>query len=136
MEEIVGCGDFDDKKVICITPEICNIPKISINPEDFDYIDLQAGTDEKARDSDIKVELAYEIIDTFNVFEENTFTQEGGQSSRDTSLNIRHQNDQSQTPIKVEVDNQTEKDYLDYETLNLERDLNTNITQPLQRKGM
>ena len=136
MEEIVGCGDFDDEQVISITPEVCNIPKISRNPKGLDCFDLQVGTDDKARDSDIEGELAYGIIDTFNIYEENTCKQESEKSSRDTetSLIIRHQNDQ--TPIKVEVDNQTKKVYVDYRTLNLERDLNTNITQPLQRKGM
>ena len=194
MEWNIGISDFDDKKVIDIAPESCDISKISIHPKACDCVrnhikslDLQDGTDDKASikpdtcnilgyqpqnasnevhevysDLDIEVDLAYRIIDTFKVCEDVTFKQESENISQntETSLKIRHQNDHTQTPIKVEVDNQTfietdldytinntpiacskkyiplENDYVDYDTVNLKDDLTKNIAQQLQSKGM
>ena len=187
MEWSIGCDNFDDKKVIDIAPESCNIPKISLNPEDCDcvnnnktYLDLQDNTDDKAEYQpqnamdDIQIEhkvycdsynggdFAYRIIDTFNVYEEDSVKQEGQNIPQNTekSLKIRHQNDHTQTQIKVEVDNQVdiesdlvytknnqliacskkdislEKYDVDYNTVHLKDDLNKNIDEQLQNKGM
>ena len=189
MEELVGCVDFDYKKVIDIAPESCNIPKISVDPVNIkaDYLDLQVYTDDKAAaykcnpsgyqpqntidavqikhevhsDSDVEVDLAYRIIDTFNTYEENKFKQEDENMSQNTekSLKIRHLNDHTSTHIKVEVDDQTDietdldytmntsivcnkkdisldKDYVNYDNIKFKNDLNTNIAEQQQSKGM
>ena len=120
---------------------------------------------EVVSDSDIEVDLAYRVIDTFNVYKENTFKVEGENTPQNTesSLKIKQEYDHTQTTIKVEVDNQTdietgmdrldymmnnksvarskedislEKESVDYETLNLEDDWNKNIAEQLQSKGM
>ena len=101
-------------------------------------------------DSDIEVDLAYRIIDTFNVCEVKTFNQEDEQISPDTTLfKIGLQNNQKQTQLKVEVDNKAYmdnnidtfsfdkskiaciKENVDYENQNSEDDVNK-----LHSKGM
>ena len=181
MEESISSSNVDNKKVIDIAPELCNIPTISINPGiKMDYLDLQDGTDGRAgikpdncnpsgyqpqnaidevqikhevySDSDIKVDSAYSIIDTYNVYEEE---RENISQNTEKALKIRHQNDHTQTPIKVEVDNHSDKEMdLDYtmnnssiacrkndisvgkDTVNLKDELNQNSSQQLQSKGM
>ena len=61
-------------------------------------------------DSDIEVDLAYRIIDTFNDCEGESFKHEVEGISPDTktSLKKEFQYDHVQTQIKVEVDNNTD----------------------------
>ena len=100
--------------------------------------------------SDIEVDFAYRIIDTFNVCEVKTFKREGENTK--TLLKI------DQTQIKVEVGNQIDLDYhnnmtnnvnvcdkeknvmrkenVDYDNLNSEDDMNKQHFPQLQIKGM
>ena len=122
-------------------------------------IDVVQVKHEIDSDSDIEVDLAYRIIDTFNVCEVESFKQEGESISSDTetSLKIELPNDEKQTQIKVEGDNNTDilKD-LDYrednnlnacekkivimneneDYINIEDDVNKTPVQRLQIKGM
>ena len=105
---------------------------------------------ELVSDSDIEVDFAYRIIDTFNICEVKTFKREGEQILPDTkTLKI------DSTQIKVEVDNQSDLDYhmtnkvnvcsnektaprkenVDYDNRNLNDDVNKHVRH-LQSKGM
>ena len=122
-------------------------------------IDVVQVKHEIDSDSDIEVDLAYRIIDTFNVCEVESFKQEVESISSDTetSLKIELQNDEKQTQIKVEVDNKKDiledLDYREHNNLNvcdnnivimnenedcmnIEDDMNKTSVHRLQIKGM
>ena len=129
MEQMIGIGNLDDKKVTDIKLEICcgihNTSRISIAPEAIDFINnstecvsLKYDSDDKINietdvkkqlcnmsqseiddvkikqqvdsDSDVEVDLAYRVIDTFNKYEVKTFKQDDEEISTDceTSLKI------------------------------------------------
>ena len=120
------------KKVLEIKLELCsktcNNPKISIKPKAMDATSNNSTTHtikqsgdqpqntidgvqikhEIDSDSDIEVDLAYRIIDTFNVCEIKSFKREGESSLPETSLEIELQNDHRKTQFKVEVDTTTD----------------------------
>ena len=131
MEEMMCIGETDDTKVIEIKlglcSKTCNDPKIPIKPEAMDATITNSTTDtitqsgdqpqnafdrvqikhEIDSDSDIEVDLAYSIIDTFNVCEVKSFKREGASSLPETSPKVKLQNDHRKTQFKVEVDNKT-----------------------------
>ena len=100
-------------------------------------------------DSDIEVDLAYKIIDTFNVCELKTFKQECEKISlhTDTLLPIQRANNKP-TSLKVELDTITDLDYemtsdlnvlgknVHYDDLSLEDGVNKKPVHSMQSKGM
>ena len=117
--------DSDHKEVMNMQSEVyCEVynnPDILVNTETSDSasdnimqsldqpqntIDEVQIKHEVVSDSDIEVDLAYRIIDTFNVGEVKTFKLEGEKISpfTETSLKIEFQNDHKRTQSKVEVD--------------------------------
>ena len=181
----MGICDSDDKKVIkldiCYNPKISNKPEASEstihNKEGFkmhngfiaDNIkqswdqhetaidDVQIKT-EVDSNSDIEVDLAYRIIDTFNVCEVKTFKREDEMVSpeTETSLKIGPQYDHNEAQVKAEVDNKANLDYaltydlnicakdklafikenVDYENMNAVYDVNKRPVNLLEGKGM
>ena len=109
-------------------------------------------------DSDIEVDLAYKIIDTFNVCEVKSFKREGESSLPETSPKIELQNDHRKTQFKVKVDTTTdiaedlyykEDNHLnagdqgknvfvteDVDYVNIEDVVNNTPVHQLQNKGM
>ena len=181
----MGICDSDDKTVIKL--DICYNPKISSKPEasestihNKEGFNMQNGfvadnikqswdqhetaiddvqiKPEDDSDSDIEVDLAYRIIDTFNVCEVKTFKQEDEIISPDTetSLKIGSQNDHNEAQVKAEVENKANVDYaltydlnicskdklafikenVDYESMNSKYDVNKRPVNLLQDKGM
>ena len=161
---------IDIKPEVCC--EICNNSNIQVKPEVGDTtsnaeedLRLQNCSDDKTNivqsgdqpqnvtgevqikqvdsDSDIEVDLAYRIIDTFNVCDVKTFKQENETISSDTktSSEIGLQNDHNQTDLKVEADSNTAiVENLDYKISNdlngSEYDENKNPVYQLHSKGM
>ena len=181
----MGICDSDDKTVIKL--DICYNPKISRKPEasestihNKEGFKMQNGfvadnikqlwdqhetaiddvqiKPEVDSDSDIEVDLAYRIIDTFDVCEVKTFKQEDEIISPDTetSLKIGSQNDHNEAQVKAEVENKANVDYaltydlnicskvklafikenVDYERMNTKYDVNKRPVNLLQDKGM
>ena len=169
------------KKVIEIKLELCyktcNNPKIPMKPKAMDatinksttHTIKQSGDQpqntidgvqikhEIDSDSDIEVDLAYRIIDTFNVCEVKSFKREGESSLPETSSKIELQNEHMKTQFKVEVDTTTDiaEDLYYKEDNNLNagdkkksvfvtedmdyvniKDVNTTPVLQLQNKGM
>ena len=109
-------------------------------------------------DSDIEVDLAYRIIDTFNVCEVKSFKREGESSLPETSPKVKLQNDHRKNKFKVEVDTTTniaedlyyqEDNHLnsgdkeknvflteDVDYVNIEDVVNKSPVHQLQNKGM
>ena len=124
-----------------------------------DIIDVVQVKHEIDSDSDIEVDLAYRIIDTFNDCEAESFKQEGESISPDSETSLKNEvpYDHMQTQIKVEVDNNTDllEDLDDKEDINLnacdnkivivnenedymniEDEMNKTHDHPLEIKGM
>ena len=179
MEEILGICDSDDKKVIDIKLEqcydICNttvsmkteaidstsntrehvILQTNINikqpQKTIDEVQIKHGMD---HDSDIEVDLAYRIIDTYNICEVHPFQIDTKTILPDTkpALSIGQPNNK-QAQLKVEVDNKTDflyemtnvcsmekiafiKENVDYENLTVDDDVDKKPVPQLQKKGM
>ena len=164
-------GDYNDKKVINIEPEVyCEIynnPDILVKTETSDStsdnikqsVDQPQNTIDEVQikhevdsDSDIEVDLAYRVIDTFNVGDVKMFKQEGEKISSytETSLKIDFQNYHKHTQSKVEVDYEIANDLkvsdkeeivivkgnVDCENLTSKDDVNKKPVHQLQSKGM
>ena len=120
----------------------------------IDEVQIQHGMD---RDSDIEVDLAYKIIDTYNICEAHPFKidNENILPDTETSLSIGQPN-YKQAQLKVEVDYKTDflcettntlnvcniekiilkKENMDYENLNVGDDVDKKPVHQLQSKGM
>ena len=164
-------GDSDYKKGVNnmepeVYSEIYNNPDIIVKTETSDSTSdnlMQSDQSQIAMDevlikhevdsdSDIEVDLAYRIIDTFNVGDVKTFKREGEQISSytETSMKLEFQNYHKHTQSKVEMDYETANDLkvsdkkeiviikgnVDCENSTSKDDMKKTTAHQLQSKGM
>ena len=129
-----------------------NITQSANQPQNtFDEMQIKHDTD---CDSDIEVDLAYRIIDTFNMCEIKTFKTEDEKILPDNEMPLNmEQTNNKPSQLNVEVDKKTNflyemtnicnmkkiahiKDNVDYENLNVDDDENKKHVHQLQNKGM
>ena len=106
--------DSDDKINIetDVKKQLCNMSQSEI-----DDVKIKQQVDS---DSDVEVDLAYRVIDTFNKYEVKTFKQDDEEISTDceTSLKLGLQYGHTETRLKLEMDKTATEGDLDNKILN------------------